>query len=416
MNVKTNANRPSIAALFAGFSKLVKAIPEDKMEDMKDVLDMWNEPGGEHKNPSAAEITTGPAQAAAGHGAEKMIGEYSQPAPQQGMTQQYQAFDGMLRDFGKSFQAQLAATLNPVLAGLQRDNTQIKSFLTGIAQVAKAEEEAKEKEAEEAKKAAATVTIDPDGFLGKAQAKLVSAKSLSNAAFMAGIDGDFPTVKAKLTEARTVLKSATALIAKAMEEKEDPEAECEKAMTSAKNIGKALSKAEDEDKERDEKEAAKAKTAAEAEATAKAAEAEAAAKAAAAGGTADPAAANIAATAAQIKAAGEALTKAAEGNAVLMGNIEMVMKALMGQSQPGGATAPVIQKGTVEPFDPKVRVAAALESQTLSGDDTMKAQQLLQQHGLVKAGRMEQSIFDRNLSLAVPAVQALFAAPAAAAA
>src|ERR1700760_4935981 len=101
------AVKPDAASLLARWVKVFKAIPDGVVDDLEDVADMWTEPGGEHKNPGRGEIGTGPAQRMSGDGAEQMIREYSDPAPQQGLTQQYADFQRMMADWAKSLNARL---------------------------------------------------------------------------------------------------------------------------------------------------------------------------------------------------------------------------------------------------------------------------------------------------------------------
>lgn len=396
---KTAAKSPmNVATLIAGLASVFKAIPSDKMEDMKDVLDLWNTPDGEHKNPSRAEIVTGPAERMSGDGAVKMIGEYSSPAPQQGLTAQYSEFQRMLDGWGKAF----TDKLNPVLA---RHDTALKSILDVFSQIQKAQTE---------------VPAAPaaDSFLGKALLKISKAKLALRKADMAD-DDEKEERKSHLADASDLLKAAKRLLAKASEDMEETDDDAaEKALTSLSSLTKAVAKAEKEDKEWEETEKAKAvatqKAIDDAAAATKKAEDdkkkeedEAAEKAKAVAAPGSAAEKAIIATAEQAAM----VQKALDGLALLPATVQTVMDTIYGKS--ANPIAPEISKGTPAVIvDYAARVEEAIENGTLSEGGEMKARSLVQHMALAKAGRVDMANVSAELEKAPAEVRALFAVAA----
>lgn len=379
------AEKLDAANMFAKFAAFFKAIPSDKMSDITDVLDTWNKPDGEHTNPSREQIVTGPAQRASGDGAPKMIAEYSSPAPQEGLTAQYQEFQRMLDGWGKAFTDKLNANLNPIIT---RHDTALKSILGVFA---------------EAKKAQDTPPAAPgaDTFLGKALVRITKAKLALRKAEMADED-EKEERKSQLSSASDLLKSAKRLLAKATEDMEDTDDEgCEKALSSLQALTKAVAKAEKEDDEMEKAESAKAAAAAKAIEDAAAAtkkaedEKEAAEKAKAAG-----------AEAASKAVTQEQLQEALKGLTVLPNTVQGLIDAVMGKSV--NPVAPEISKGTVVDIDFAARVDAAIDSGTLDENTEMKALSLLQHQAAVKSGRMDAAHFAAEIAKSSAAIRELF--------
>lgn len=377
------------ATLFAKFGAFFKAIPNDKMEDITDVIDMWNEKDGEHKNPGRGEIVTGPAERMSGDGAPKMIAEYSSPAPQQGLTQQYQEFQRMLDGWAKSF----TDKLNPVLS---KHDKAITALVGVFSEMQKAH-------------AAAPAAPAADTFLGKALLKIAKAKSELRKSELADEDDEKEEKKSRLAAASDLLKSAKRLLAKASEEMEDTDDEgTEKAMTSLRALIKAVSKAEEEEKEKEEAEKAKSVAAQKAIDDAAAAtkkaeedkkkeEEEAAEKAKA---VADGTAAKAAATQEQV-------LKALEGNAVLQATVQNLFDAVVGKSV--NPHAPEIAKGTViATVDFAARAEEAREGGRLSDQGDLKVASILQHMGHANAGRMDMKVVEEEIAKSTSEVRAVF--------
>jgi hypothetical protein len=388
-------NRPSMASLFAGLASVFKSIPDDKVEDLKDVLDTWNEPGGEHKNPSRADIVTGPAERASGDGAPKMIAEYSQPAPQQGLTGQYQEFQRMLDGWGKSFVQHLNSTMAPRMDRHEKAISGLVAFVSGL-QKAHADAEAAVK--------SAAAGPSEDTFLGKSLLKLTKAHAALRKADLADED-EKEERKSHLAQAADLLKSAKRLLAKATEEMEETgdEEGCEKAMAKLRSLTKAVAKAEEEDKEREDAAEKARQTTVKAEEDKKREEEEAAkAKAdAAAKALTDDAAAKAA------PVSQEQILKALEGLTVLPTTVQGLVDAVMGKSQnPGGA--PAITKGTVTQVDFAKVVDEAIDDGRLSDANITKAMSIVQHMHLAKEGRVDQRIVDQEIEKSPAEVRDLF--------
>lgn len=389
-----STEKMSAAGAFARFMTLFKSMPKDL--DVADVLDMWNQDGGEHKNPGAGQIVTGPAERASGSGAVKMVGEYSSPAPQQGLMAQYAEFQNMLSEFKKS----LGAEINPILAKHDKALSALVPLAGMLAEMQK------------------TTTVSPaapgaDTFLGKALLKITKARAAVRKADLADED-EKEERKSQLAAATDLLKSAKRLLAKASEEMEDTgdDESVDKAMTSLRALAKAVTKAEDEDKEKEDA-AEKARAAVAQKALDDAAalkkaeddkkeEEEAAEKAKAAdGGTVVEAAKAVTL---------EDIQASLKGLSVLPTTLNGIMEAISGKSR--NPDAPVIAKGTVTTVDFAARVDQALDNGVLGDISEMKALNILSHLELVKAGRMNQSDVDAEIAKSPIEVRQLFQAAA----
>lgn len=208
-----------------------KAMPDD-LEDIEDVLDIWNEKDGQHKLPAETEIKTGPREESSGDGAFKMVGEYSKPDAQSVMVERY---NEMSRWFDKAGRAMKALKQN-------------QDVLTAALFEAVKSETAT---------AAPTISAE-DSYLGKARSKLKVAKTALRKADMADEDEDEEREE-EMEKAQRALANAKRLLSKA--EDEEDEDEVEKAFADLKKLTKAFAKAqsefakaEDEDEKKDEDE------------------------------------------------------------------------------------------------------------------------------------------------------------------
>jgi hypothetical protein len=203
--------RPTAVSAFTAFARMFKAIPADKMADVTDVLDQWNEPGGEHANPGRGEIVTGPAEQMSGAGAVKMTGEYSTPSSQQGLSEQYAQFSAML----------------------DRHEATLKALLGFFGGVMKGVEK---------------TAPNADSFLAKANQKLAKARTEIRRAELADEpdEKEQEERKSHLEAAAEVLNSAKRLLRTAKEEMEDTgeddDDEIEKSCTLHKVLTKRLIK------------------------------------------------------------------------------------------------------------------------------------------------------------------------------
>jgi hypothetical protein len=215
------ASSTAITRAFASFARMFKSIPDKEFEDrLSDVLDQWTEPDSEHRNPTRGAIVTGPAERANGSGAVKMIGDYSNPAPQFGLAGEYVEFSRMLDDWGKSFTSHLNSQITPIISRHEKAIGSLVGLFDAISKEVPSE----------------------TTYVGTARLKLAKAKTALRKADLADEDEDGDS---KLTEARRHLAAAKRLLARAVDDEEPPvdESECEKAMADLRALTKALEKA-----------------------------------------------------------------------------------------------------------------------------------------------------------------------------
>jgi chemotaxis protein histidine kinase CheA len=397
----------SISDLVASWGKIFKSIPTEQLEDLKSVEDLWSEPGGQFKLPTREEIKTGSPQASSGGGAERMVNEYSSPAPQMGMAERYIEFQNMLSGFGKS--------LDQVI-GVVKAQGEGLTALTNILKAA----------AGEAAKAGAPVVIDEASFLGKALTKLRKARVEVRKAEMSDEPAEKADRLAALEEAKNLLKAAKRLLAKAEDDDDDEKDEdaAEKARADYRKLIAAVAKAEKEDKDEEDEAAEKAANLA-------AAEKAATDKAAAEKATADAAAAAAATAAAKAEADPDKEDKEdkddktekalAPVDPALKSQLEMLtttVKGLMETVMAGSRHPPLPHffSKAAPIIDVSRRVEDAIEGGEFSTPvEIMKAQTLLTHVRAVQEGRMDASIVDAEIAQAPDNVRQLFQPVAAAA-
>lgn len=148
---------------------LTAAVKADAMhltssEEIKDIYD------DNHAIPSREMINTGPAESASGAGAEKMIREYSDIAPQIGTQRDYEKFIRMFGDFMNSQKAQTDI--------LKNQSALLAKLAEIMVKKADDEEDKEDKmdEAEEATEKARTLT---NSLLAKADEVIGKAEALS---------------------------------------------------------------------------------------------------------------------------------------------------------------------------------------------------------------------------------------------
>ena len=359
-----------------------KSVPAEQLEDIMTVDDIWNETDGLHKNPTRAEVKIGKPQESSGGGAERMVREYSDPAPQMGMVATYEQFSSMLRDFGKALQAESRKSTMMQTAALVELLT-----AKAAAPAAKAEQ--------------------PDSVLAKAELKLKKARTELRKADMADMEDKEEREEAKsfLEQAAVALKAAKRFLVKAEdEEAEDDEDRAEKARADYAKLVKALKKAEDESTKREEdemKEAEKARQVAEA-VTAKAEPKE----------EDDEEKARLVAEAAA-KASAPVDTSVRDQLTILQTSVKGLMETVMAGSK--GTPMPTFSKGA--PIDTiATRVEEAIEDGTLESPlEIMKAQTMITRMRAVQEGKMDAAVFESEVSLAPDNVRQLFAPSQAAA-
>jgi hypothetical protein len=339
------------AAMLTRFATFFKAVPNEKLADIADALDQWNEPDGQHKNPSRAQIVTGPAERASGDGAVKMVGEYSRVVPQQGLTGQYGEFQAMLDSWAKSFTGQL----NPILAKHDQAIGAIVGMFSHMQKAAPAE----------------------DTFIGKALVKLAKAKVALRKADLAD-EGEADERSRQIAVATELLAAAKRLLAKASEDEDDPvdDDEIEKALSTLRALTKAVAGAKDEKAEGEDGEEKNK--------------------------GADKAASKKAAVTL------EDVQKSLAGLAVLPTTIAGLMDAIMGKSRNPEPPIMMAKSGNVIDFAERIEQAA--EDGRLSGLGEVRATTLLQHLKMAEAGRVSMRDVEIEIAKSPAEVRALFAA------
>lgn len=203
------------------------------------VKDQWS-PGGKHATPTREQITMGPGEEASGAGAEKMVGHYSNPAPQHhGIEQAVERLAAMFGGFGKSMDAQ-----NALLKSIVDSNAAVKALLIQSV-ISKAEEDEEDEEDE-------SEVVEINASRAKAKDLISQIKVAKSAKKKAALTKALNEVLAEIDEAA---KSATAGIRAAaskadinvvQEEEEEDEEEAEKAK-KAKEAADAAAKAVTDD-------------------------------------------------------------------------------------------------------------------------------------------------------------------------
>lgn len=389
--------------LVSTWAKIFKSVPDEQMEDLRRIEDQWNEADGQHSNPSRAEIAVGRPQEASGGGAERMVREYSDPAPQMGMAEQYAEMGRFFRDFAKA---------------QERSNSTMLAGMAALGQIVGKAETVPAT-------GAATAKADPESLLSKAEIKIRKARTEMRKADMVDEEDkeEREEKKSFLEQASVALKSAKRLLAKAEEdewESEDEEDRAEKARSDWRKLTKALRKAEDEGTERTKKEmeemekaAAAAKAAPEVPVvaatpapTVKAEEEkkdeDETAKAAAAAAVA------AAATAEAAKSVTLAPVDPGLRNQlqILETSVKSMMEVVMAGSK--GRPMPTFSKAT--PFASLAeKVETAIEDGTLDNPlEIMKAQTLVTHVRAVQSGHMDAAVVDDEITKAPDNVRQLF--------
>lgn len=363
--------------------------------DAQKVMDRWME-GEMHKLPSKMEIRIGPTQMASGGGVEKMIGDYSKPTPQEGITLTTEGVGEMLgsmRGYMKSLGEAVLST-----------DIMVKSLGEGVTALIKANQE---KDPDE--------DIDEEdtakSFITRAVALIAKATEFEEAAgSLAGKAKARMLAKAEAERDRAIDIFAKALkVCKALDD-----ADGRKAILKAlKKSDVEVTEVEDEEEDEEKKKAriaavdaaAKAKEAEDAAAKAKAdADAEAAAKAA--GGAADPKIAEaLAGISASLKSNEDLVQKALSGQAMLVGTVQTLMDTIGGKSTTK-IEIPDLAKGGVVLFDKIVeRINNAHESGVLDDHNASRAQDLLGKLQAASVGSLDGGVVKALIESAPLAVQ-----------
>lgn len=374
------------------FMRSAKAVPETEFENyLEDYTD------DEHRVPDGEQIPFGPTQAASGEGAVRMIREYSDPAKQQAITEEYIRFnrhiDKRLGAVGKALTEQ-GKTLAAITTYLSKGATD-EGEATGGSLIEKAQTSLKK-----ARKIIGKSEVDEDEDKDERAENLERAEkalSVAKAAILKAEDEDED--EEEVEKARSLLKSLTKRVKdlhaaiKAAEghnqaPKEDPEtgnqdAAAAKSLEAAvaaalEKLGVVKAETEVEKVQREKDEAAKAE-------------------------------------AAKAAATGDAVGKAALQAALEPINMSLksVLEVLAGQSK-GLAVPPSLQKSDLNALV-KARmdkVQEALDNEELSELDSQRALNIVSHLRAAQEGKMDMSVALGEIAKSSGAVQSLFSVAA----
>lgn len=369
-----------------------------KLSASEHVKDHWEE-GNTHSHATKEEIKIGTAQEASGGGAEKMTKEYSNPAPQHGITLVSEQLGRMLAPINSSMKA-LAETQVATLGVL-------KSMVAEKAK--KSEDSDEDKDVEEMHESKAK------SFLLQAGDLIRKSKRFAAKAEDAKDDGDEEKCKALTAKARTAKREAAVLLGKARLFAAASGNATIKSDVSALIKKSDITVVEDEDEDDDEKESDKAKAAAVTDADVKAA-----AKTDDAGHQADkkdPANGN---QAAQTKAVDtsdstmKALQDAMSGFKILETTVKGLMEVVAGRSKVSDLVPDISKASPALISSISERLADAEDSGRLSESDAACARNIIAKSGAAKQNLIPATVVSDLLSKAPINVRALFAEATAA--
>ena len=325
-----------------------------------------------HQVPSKEQVKFGPTEAASGEGVVRMIGDYSNPAPQQAITEEY-------IEFNRSFDKRLKK-IEKAVVDISKGHNQMASLVGGIvAAVEKAEAQ-----------------DDEDAEMREMTEKAVrKAKVALFKAEMDEDDDDNEAVEESVISAEKAVNTAIKALTKAAEDDEDEE-NMEKARKVAKALRERLKaiKAKKDDKG-NQNDGEDPKSGNQEDAAAKSMEAAVMAALTKLGIT---------------KAEGEPKDKGAEevqksidalSNKV--STVSDLLNSLMGKSV---GTAPTFQKAEAKEML-KSRIDAlsnAINEESLSDSDTAVAQRILSRIIQVQDGAIDASKLDEELRRAPESV------------
>jgi hypothetical protein len=372
-----------IMKLLKAWQAVQKADPNKTFKDfVEDYTD------DEHGIPGEAELVTGKPQASSGEGAVRMTREYSDPAPQGGMTQEYIAISRMIDKAMRSIE------------GMGKSLTAHDTILASIlAHIAKGEPTAG----------------DAESLLAKATSEMKKARKIIIKSEL-DEDEDEEEREENLSRAEKALNTAKSILLKAEDDdEEEDEEEAEKCRATHKSLVKQVKAL---------REAAKAKKAASNQASHEDPETgnqadEAAAKSLEAAVTAvltklgitksDPAPAQ---TTPPAPASTDSVTKADLAAALqpVQATVKDVMEAILGRSVNGAA--PALQKSDAQAIM-KARIARvqdAIDGEELNDLDAARASTILSHLSAAQEGKYDMNIVMSEIDKASYAVSSLFKA------
>ncbi len=379
-------------------NKAEAALASAGLEGASTVEDRWTA-GNVHVPASKEEIKTGPTQEASGAGAEKMVREYSQPAPQHGVTEIADKFERGLRIVASSMKAQTDAIQLLIESQKSMAATLLKASTVVKADEDEEDEEEDESEVVEIKESKAKAV----SLFKKATALLKQAKSFGDEA---EIEDDEATKKALVTKSKLFRKRAAELLSKARSNAiiGNDDATLKSILKAAKKADIDVVQEEEEEDEEDEEAKAKAKGAD------------------AAGNQADkidPASGNQADAAkskqvdeaiAVAKKAEETVAAVLAGVQTLNGTVAGMMSVIGGMSRSSLTVQPVVKADPAPEspdFDKQIALARATGTLTEAGART--ARDIIEKGELAKAGHFDVSTIPALIMKASPEVKTILA-------
>ncbi|MDE2232576.1 MAG: hypothetical protein KGJ90_00390 [Patescibacteria group bacterium] len=402
----------------------LESLAASRMPAHEIVDDHWTE-GNLHRAPTAEEINVGPSESASGAGAEKMVRDYSKPAPQSGVQLDAEKLARVLPKMMHTMKAH-DESIATLVKTAQATNTLLKTLF------AKAEEDEEDEEDEEEesevveinasrakalfKKAQKLLTkaeekkeemedMDKDErkackaeikALRKAAAKLIVK---ARTAALAGRKGGADTLKSirELLAVNSLLKSDINVV---QEEEEEEEEEEEDEDEEAKARAAAdLKKAEDE-KKKEEEEKKALEVAEKAKTHDKGNQADH--KDAATGNQADEAAKAVAEIAGRVE-------KALTGLAVLQTDVRGLFDVIAGKSRVGGDMPEISKASTPDKESALLTTINEMEDKgSLDMPNAMAAREILTHMGLARAGQMDPTIVNDRLARAPAVIRDIF--------
>lgn len=457
MSIKdTVLNATGIAALMQGLGKSSEEVKEaagvladieiekaaatvsQPLTDVSHVTDRWNQ-GAMHGVPGSDKLKTGPTQHASGGGAEKMVSEYSHPAPQVHLTvesERLAAELGSLRGYAKA--------QTEVITRISKSQEAMTGVLTALL-TKQAGEEAETGVPGEAASFQKYQAQKANGYYRAFKAVLAKSEQIHDQLDDLELPEARKAAKAQIKDlrkkaARLALKTLAATYA-AKSEESDPAAEARKslhnAMESDARLKADIAALHDKDRDKDEEKGAKKRM----KKLFKKAAAKLAKKAAAkaadtapAGGAAkavsgndkgnqadrqdpetknqDDAAKATETTKTQEETAAD-VKKALEGLGLMQGTIQQVFELVAGRPITNNAiNPPALMKAgdmtatTVMNVDQKIEDAVAKGE--LDQMAEMRARDLLMKTEHVREGRMTQDMWDSMLRQAPLSVQQIY--------
>ena len=415
-----------------------KASTAQDLSPSEHVSDRW-ESGKMHAVPTKDEIKVGPTEHASGGGAEKMVKDYSNPAPQHGIQLEAERLANELGQM-RGYMRSNAETMDRI----SKHNTTLTGIVTALL-MKSAEDNDGGDGTEAAAFAEKSARVSRDTFtsakrlLGKAEkletnmgdvkkaerqvikAQIRALRKRAARLMLNAVNTSFAAKSGDADPAADVRKSVRELVDEdrilkadinALHEKDEKKDEEKKMAKALRKLAKRAAK----------KAAAKAakKAAAQAAAAGEAGKSEGTGGASEAAKTQmqadkqDPETKNQDDSSKTEKAAAEQaeqVKKALEGIGLMQGTMQQVLEIVAGRPLTSGATEPLtLMKG-----DPGTtfltidgRIEDAMADNKLDNGGAMKARDLLQKVSAVRSGAMSEDMWRSMLRQSPPAVQEIF--------